>query len=181
MTLTANPRAWQTPEAAYYGMSKAIPHLFKRIRRLRPGLSLEYFLVWEWTRRGWPHAHLLVRGPFIPQRWLSRQWNELTGAPVVDIRQVSTPAGAVNYLAKYLTKALSVPKGFRRYRMSRRFLAPLLHSPAAVRFGVIRWYLQSTTVWEFLDNYRRLGFKSWLKDGFYGFATLKSPNYGPGV
>ena len=175
LTLTANPRAHATPDAAYAAMNAAIPHLFKRIRRFRPTPRTEYFLVWEWTARGWPHAHLLLRGPFLPQRWLSKQWRELTAAPIIDVRRVSTAEGAVNYLAKYLTKSLSVPEGHRRYRMSRRFLAPPVKCAAALRFGVIRWYLQAKTVYEFLADYRRLGFTAHLKEGFYGFATLTRP------
>ena len=51
------------------------------------------------------HFHFLVYGPFITQRELSAAWTGITGdSGIVDIRKVETPADAVRYILKYVTK-----------------------------------------------------------------------------
>jgi len=102
----------------------AINRLFKRLRRRFPTHHIEYALVWETTKKGWPHAHILLRAPFIPQPILSRLWAALTGAYIVDVRKVDSRAHAAAYVTKYLTKSPEVPAGFRRFRTSRLYSAP---------------------------------------------------------
>ena len=121
ITLTCSPRAFSHPSEAFRHLSLAVPNLVKRIRRQFPAVTFQYLLVWETTRAGWPHAHLLARTSYLPQRALSRHWRELTGAPVVDIRRVTDARGATSYVAKYLTKTLSAPPGLKRLRTSRHF------------------------------------------------------------
>jgi len=134
ITLTTNPNIHETPDAAFRQASIAINHLFKRLRRRFPTHRIEYALVWETTKKGWPHAHILVRAPFIPQPVLSRLWAAVSGAYIVDIRTVGSRAHAASYVTKYLTKSPEVPPGFRRFRTSR------LYSAAPPR-GVLRDYL----------------------------------------
>ncbi|GAI55298.1 unnamed protein product, partial [marine sediment metagenome] len=64
----------------------------------------EYMAFLELQRNGTPHFHVLTRGSYIPQKWLSDAWHSLTGAFKVDIRQVRRVAGAVAEVTKYLTK-----------------------------------------------------------------------------
>jgi len=134
ITLTTNPAAHASPLAAFMNATVAINRLFKRLRRRFPTYRIEYALVWEKTKKGWPHAHLLVRAPFIPQPILSRLWAAVSGAFIVDVRKVSSRAHAAAYVTKYLTKSPEVPPGFRRFRTSRLYSAP------APR-GVLRDYL----------------------------------------
>ena len=121
ITLTCSRRAFSDPYQAFRHLSAAVPNLVKRIRRQFPAATFQYLLVWESTRAGWPHAHLLARTSYLPQRALSRHWRDLTGAPVVDIRRVTDARGATSYVAKYLTKTLSAPVGLKRLRSSRQF------------------------------------------------------------
>ena len=121
VTLTCRPADYPSRVQAWAHLSVSVNRLAKRLKRQFPALKLEYLVVWEATRAGWPHAHLLTRGGFIPQRALSRHWRELTGAPVVDILRVTNQRGAVHYLAKYLTKGGFVPYPIRRYRTSKAF------------------------------------------------------------
>jgi len=78
-------------------------------------------LVWERTKAGWPHAHVLFRGQPVSKHWLSRAWRDLTRSYIVDIRKVSSLEHAATYLTKYLTKDPQVPNGFRRWRRSGKF------------------------------------------------------------
>jgi hypothetical protein len=122
ITLTCNPEHYPDPETAFRRLSLALGHLIKRIRRLHPNSQFEYFVVWEVTRKGWPHLHMAARGAPLPQRWLSRQWEELTGAAIVHIRRVEHPEQLASYLAKELAKSPTAPAGMKRFRCSRGFL-----------------------------------------------------------
>jgi len=102
----------------------AINRLFKRLRRRFPTHDLQYALVWEKTKKGWPHAHILLRAPYIPQPLVSALWQALTGAYIVDVRKVHNRQHAASYVTKYLTKNPEVPAGFRRFRTSRLYSAP---------------------------------------------------------
>lgn len=139
LTLTASVQAHATPLAAFKSLRKAWPRLVQRMRRLRPHDSIEYLWVWETTRAGFPHLHVLLKAPFIPKRWLSRQWQELTGSPIVDIRRIDDSERAAFYVAKYLTKALNAPPGFRRWGSSAGFLPEPMRTPNPDKDPYLTW------------------------------------------
>jgi len=134
ITLTTNPAVHASPLDAFLNATTAINKLFKRLRRRFPTRKIEYALVWETTKKGWPHAHILLRSPYLPQNLISRLWVSLTGAFIVDVRKVASRAHAAAYVTKYLTKSPEVPSGYRRFRTSRLYAAP----PPR---GVLREYL----------------------------------------
>lgn len=131
MTLTASRRAHPSPYAAFHHLSYAINLLFKRLRRRYPGKEIQYALVWERTKKGWPHAHVLLRAPFLPQALISRLWTELAESPIVDIRAVTSNRMVVAYVSKYLSKAPDVPPHCRRFRTSRAYADA--HRPVKLR------------------------------------------------
>lgn len=139
MTLTVNPKVHPDPVEAFKTASLYINQLFKVLRRHWPGFRIEYALVWETTKKGYPHAHILLRAPFIPQTFLSRAWKRLSGAYIVDIKRIRTQNQAANYVTKYLTKDPSVPPGYRRYRTSRGYSAPPPRGELARQLGIILW------------------------------------------
>jgi hypothetical protein len=139
ITLTCRPALFATPEDAFRAMSAAVPVLIKRLRRRFRGQALEYFLVWELTRAGWPHLHMLFRGPYVPKTWLSEAWADLTGAYIVDLRYLHGADHAVNYVSKYLSKSLAVPFGCKRYRASHGYFdAPGSVSPLSL-YATLSW------------------------------------------
>ena len=81
--------------------------LKKRIRR-KFG-KFEYIAVKEHTKEGLVHLHMVYRGCFMPQSWLSDQWNEIHGAKIVWIAKLYTWKLA-KHLARYFIK-----EGFGRY------------------------------------------------------------------
>jgi len=157
ITLTCNPGHWESVDDAYRLMSVGIAHLVKRIKRKWPNATFEYFMVWEATKHGWPHVHMVARGPYIPQKWLSQQWLDLTGAFIVDIRDVDNARPLASYLAKYLSKELTAPPAMKRYRCSRHFLnGSSLHSllspgPAS------GWKVTTHSLSEVADHWRSQG------------------------
>ncbi|MBA7539851.1 hypothetical protein ES705_32136 [subsurface metagenome] len=93
------PDAIQAAKAMKRAWSKLVP----RIRKLFG--AFEYALVWELTKRGVPHCHILTRGKYIPQKWISRQWDLLGIGPVVYIRSLKGNARSAAHACKYLAKS----------------------------------------------------------------------------
>ena len=62
------------------------------------------------------HLHIVFRGEYIKQAWISGLWNELHKSPIVDIRYIRKVKDCAKYLAKYLAKAKS------RYWMSHNWV-----------------------------------------------------------
>lgn len=98
--------------------------LLQRIRRQYG--PIEWMAALELQKNGTPHLHILQRGPYISQRWLSAAWMHLTGSFRVHISKIDHERGAIDECTKYLTKTASeVQKsapGRPVYTMSRGWL-----------------------------------------------------------
>jgi len=119
ITLTVNPKAYERPREAYEDTRRKLSELAKVMRR-ETG-SFEYLRVLEVTKKGWPHYHLVARSPYIKQAWISSVWNDLTGAPVVDIRAIKRKDHVASYVMKYLCKQTYIPWTNRRVSWSKSF------------------------------------------------------------
>jgi len=108
------------------------PHFRQfRMRLLRRGLFLDYIRCPELTESGLRHEHILFRGSYIEQAYISHLWAQIHGAPMVDIRRVSSRRSLAGYMANYMAKAPAgrysyswgwVWKGFASsWRVLRRF------------------------------------------------------------
>ena len=100
ITLTTSEAAWEKK----LDIQRAFRSFIQRLRR-RSWCS-GYVKVVEYTKRGYPHIHLVLRGPYIPHWWLSQTWSQLHLSPVVDVRTVQDHRGMGSYLGKYLGKDL---------------------------------------------------------------------------
>lgn len=121
LTVTLNPAQHPDPIAAAQALAIAWRALWQLIRRRFPGQQLAFFRVMEKTRAGVPHAHVLLRAPFIPQKWLSEHWQRLTGSKIVDIRHIDNPGRAGAYLAKYIGKEPAQFGTCKRYSQSSNY------------------------------------------------------------
>lgn len=139
ITLTTNPKAHPDREEAFRDASLNINRLMKVLRRRYSAIRIQYALVWELTKQGYPHAHILLRAPYIPQKFLSREWQRLSGADIVDIRQIRTENQAAAYVSKYLTKDPATPYGAKRYRTSRQYSDAIPRGQLTARMEVTRW------------------------------------------
>jgi hypothetical protein len=124
ITLTCNVHRWNGPGEAARAMSRAWRLARARIEREYGGKKGEYLTVVEATKLGWPHFHVLTTRPWIDQKWLSALWDELTGAPVVDIKRVTNSRMAASYVAKYLGKAPHRFLHMKRYYFTRGYVKP---------------------------------------------------------
>jgi len=119
ITLTIDTKLWSTPRTAYDGTKGKVTALAVRLRRVYE--EFEYFKVLEVTKKGWPHYHLIVRSPYIPQAELSDLWSDLTGATIVDVRAIRRTADVYYYVVKYLGKQRHIPWTNRRVSWSKNF------------------------------------------------------------
>lgn len=122
VTLTLRPDPSLTPKEHLALANRAWSILWRRLRRKHGPKAVGYAKIVELTRAGTPHLHIIVSCPFIEQRWLSAAWRELTGSYIVDVRKVSRRRGIAGYLTAYLTKALEVPPGMRKWSAARSYV-----------------------------------------------------------
>lgn len=105
MTLTIDAKRPGGPLEHFDELRKAWNDLQKRIRRRYPAKRFEYVAVVEATKKGEPHLHIAFRGPWIDQKWLSAQMNDLIGSPIVDVQWLHGKKHTLNYICKYIGKA----------------------------------------------------------------------------
>lgn len=115
LTLTVNPARGESPERRARDLRDAWRWLRRKMRRRWPGQAFPFLAVFERTKKGEPHLHILLRGCYVPQDWLSDQMRARLGAPIVDIRHVRDQNRAAAYVAKYLAKAPASWAGCKRY------------------------------------------------------------------
>ena len=104
ITLTSNPARYENAIERARALANAWRIIVKRIKRKYGYASLPYLCVFEATKKGEPHLHILARSKWIDQKWLSAQMAELTGAPIVDIRRITVGKAIAAYISKYVGK-----------------------------------------------------------------------------
>lgn len=115
LTLTVNPQTGDNPDDRARALAQAWRKLRQRAMRRYKYKSLPFLAVFEKTKAGEPHLHILLRVKWLDQKWLSKQMAILIGAPIVDIRRVTGQKGAARYIAKYLGKDPHSFEGCKRY------------------------------------------------------------------
>lgn len=104
LTLTVNPATGSSPEDRARALVDAWRALVKLLCEELEIDHIAYICVFEATKEGEPHLHILARMPYIRQRWLSEQMGKLIEAPIVDIRAVKSVRHVAYYMAKYIGK-----------------------------------------------------------------------------
>lgn len=157
VTLTVNPQRGESQAERARDLSDALKVLIKRARRKWTKGKIEYLAVFEATKRGEPHLHVLMRAPYVPQKWLSRQMDELIEAPIVDIRHVHSKKHAATYVAKYVGKG---PKSFGTLK---RYWCSQGYSPKPATVDRVReefehrWYVVRRSLWMLADEWSLAG------------------------
>jgi len=140
LTLTTMAGVRATPEEFQQDWRK----LKERMRRLH--MLPEYIRVVEHTKSGLPHAHIIMAGGrYLPQWWISKLWEQIHGAVVVDIRMVSKKIGdepwqGLNQLAGYMAKY-----------MAKAQVARLAYSPGWLWPGLARTWVDWLRICRFLN------------------------------
>jgi len=126
--------------------------LYMRLKRR--GLIKGYIKVPELSKNGKQHLHVLFRGSYIEQAYLSQVWQQLHKAKIVDIRRVGQNCDKrklASDMASYMSKANLyryswnwdwVWRGFcRDWRDLKRFWRRLNEAAADYSFqDLLRWW-----------------------------------------
>lgn len=121
LTLTIAPAPGETPDAAAARLKDGLRLLRLRLKRHPRFTNFEFLAVFERHKSGFPHLHLLIRGKYLPWKWLRSTWKSITGAHQIDIRKIDTRDKAVFYVAKYIGKDLTAFEGCKRWWRSHSF------------------------------------------------------------
>ncbi len=135
VTLTVDPKRWESPRHAYDGTRRSLATLGRTMKRRG---EWEYLRVLELTKKGWPHYHLVVRSPYVPHAEIKECWATLTGAKIVDVRQIKKADNVYWYLVKYLAKQDHCSFTNRRLSWSRHFFPPRGDTPKLDLVGIER-------------------------------------------
>lgn len=115
LTLTVRVGAFETPDEAAAALVLAWRRCRQQLKRHHGKKRLVFFAVFEKTRQGWPHLHVLLRGARISQKWLSEYFRRRIDSPVVSIEKVQSQRHVARYVAKYVAKGPAPFRGRRRY------------------------------------------------------------------
>lgn len=157
MTLTSNPHLYETPDAAARDMKRALVALRRRIHKRYGIKNLPFMCVFEKTKRGWPHLHILARAPWMDQKWLSDQMKDLIGAPVVDIRKIDNEGRAAAYVSKYVGKDPVAFQGCKRWWRSHNYECEEKDVRPQIMFGV-EWEQTSFNINEWKEYAVKRGY-----------------------
>lgn len=157
ITLGWNASRPESPERARQIMGEQWKLLAARIRRRWPAAKFEYGTVVERFKSGYPHFHILARAPYIPQSWLSQQWDDLVAAPVVDIRAINDQYALAKYLTKYLTKSPERIGTGKRYWFSQGYRKTAKPDPAKRRTAA-PWFWDPEPIVLLIARYERTGY-----------------------
>ena len=126
ITLTSRRREGWCPDRAARRLADAWRTVRREYMKTHGKDSLHFLAVFEATKLGWPHLHIVARCKWIDQRWLSKRMAALIGAPIVDVRRVKNLDQVVAEVCKYIGKDPHRFKGVKRYWRSMKYLTPVL-------------------------------------------------------
>ncbi|KKL76220.1 hypothetical protein LCGC14_2047050 [marine sediment metagenome] len=124
ITLTSRRRPNWTPDYAARRLAVAFRIIRAEYLRAHGKSSFPFLCVFEKTKRGWPHLHIVGRCKWLDQKWLSNRMRQLTDSPIVDVRRISNLGKITNYITKYIGKDPSKFEGTKRYWRSQDYLRP---------------------------------------------------------
>ncbi|MBA7537072.1 hypothetical protein ES705_29338 [subsurface metagenome] len=149
ITLTCPVGKFLTPELAALKMKLAWGKLVLKIRKQWG--PFEYALVWELTKKGVPHCHILCRGSYIAQKWLSKQWEKLGIGPIVYIKSVKGDklhaAHACKYLAKSNGQTARILAPMRLVQVSGNYELPVPDAPKKDEYPDWVWVWDRDPSW----------------------------------
>jgi hypothetical protein len=162
ITLTVSPALLISPAARAKALANAWRLVVKRAKRAFGWDKLDYLAVFEATKRGEPHLHILARCGYIPQAWLSHQMKALIGSPIVDIRAVKNPKHAAIYVAKYIGKAPHRFATCKRYWHTKEWDTTPPDQEERSPWGTGRWEMSDDNVMTHFQRHGGWHGKAWM-------------------
>lgn len=172
--MTCNPARRASPASRARALAQAWPVIVRRACKKYGYRSIPYLCVFEATKKGEPHLHILCRVKWIDQAWLSRQMRDLTGAPIVDIRKVRSVKQAANYISKYIGKAPHRFATCKRYWCTRSYKFEDTAEPDDPGGWIDRWDIVNRRLPELRRLWARLGYDVAM-EGHMLVAAMEPP------
>lgn len=179
ITITCRLGEFRRKECAAKAIAIAWRTAVQRWRRLRPYHKCQYIAVFEETKQGWPHLHILWRGHWIEKRWLSDQMKELLNSPIVDVTKVDSVRRRAFYVAKYFSEAPVRFGTCKRYWTSKSYGKPYNTDapPAFPKSTAV--HVINKPARELLREWYREGRHVWtLRNKIFGWGYLMDPATG---
>lgn len=166
LTLTVSSKQFTDPAEAAQELKRGLRLLRLHLKRHQRLENFEFLAIFEAHKSGFPHLHLLIKGKFLPWKWLKNRWSKITGSTHVDIRRIKGGRDAARYVAKYLGKDLHAFPGCKRYWRSHGYAPAPANDDEPKRPG---------------EDWSRMyanfdGLEDWLRS--HGWETTKVPGSG---
>lgn len=159
ITLTSKRTAGAKPEHAAKRLVEAWRAVIKAAKRVNPRTQPQYLAVFEATASGWPHLHILYRGPWISQKWLSKRMAKLNDSPVCWIEKVGSKSRCAKYVAKYTAKGPGRFGTLKRYWTSGSYEMRKHEKPASTH----TWERQKMQLSQWANMWQDFGYTvTWL-------------------
>lgn len=180
LTLTVNPTLGVSPAGRAALLVDAFRILIRRARAKFSKSPIEYFAVFEATKSGEPHLHVLMRAPFIPQKWISSVMKELIGAPIVDIRFIDNVGRAAHYVAKYVGKRPGKFGTLKRYWHSPGYAPGDTCPRDKDEISLTHWFVVKRPLWMIAQDFEQLGYTvEWQGQDAWTQQGRPAPRAGP--
>ena len=174
ITLTSNPRVGKSPEFRARLLVKAWRKIRRAARKKYGYKSLPFMAVFEATKTGEPHLHILAYVKWIDQSWLSSQMKQHTNAPIVDIRRIQDQGRAAHYVTKYIGKEPHHFKGTKRYWTSLDWQVPELERDLdQPRYSL--WHIYHQSVSKVVQRCRAAGWSEMTQERDLWILTKPPP------
>ncbi len=139
ITLTWRTRASVTPGQA----AVLLAHAWRTVRaaylREHGPKSLPFLAVFERTKKGQPHIHIVARCKWLDHAWLSEQLGDLVDSPNVWVERIHGKSKVAAYVTKYISKNPERFEGTKRYWRSEDYLFPPDEDDAEYRKPTGTW------------------------------------------
>lgn len=160
-------------------MVKAWRTIVLRWRRLNKWHKCEYIAVFEPHVSGWPHMHILWKGHWIDQQWLSQQGTALLNSHHQSVSKIKDARSAAFYVAKYFSKAPAKFANCKRYWTSKNWpKLTLIDADRAFHNG-FPFGLVDARIETLIAEWKRHGKEVWhRKPDLAGWGALWKPPSG---
>lgn len=145
MTLTSRKGSFSTPDEAARDMKRGLVLLRRRIKRKWGIEKVPFLVVFERTKQGWPHMHLLMRASYMHWRVLRAMWEDITGSHQVDVRFIKKHTQVLFYVTKYIGKDLAAFEGCKRWWRSHNYNVVEDDPYTPIKWGP--WYEKISIPW----------------------------------
>ena len=159
LTLTVNTARFETKEEAHDQLKHRLIEFVKMARLKWRKKRVEYICVIEATKKGFPHAHVLMRAPFIPQRAISEYFAKHMGSPIIDIRKVHDREKAARYVTKYISKKPARFGDGKRYVRSQAWESPEAKAWRQENVGRHLWHVWDRAAFLVVEHLETYGHK----------------------